>query len=432
VIERIEYIVNTSRNRTPRRGLMKKSIKIIFFSVMSLMAGCGGGGGGDSGLFPLWVETDVVATDIDGDGLADVATLAQLSTSMSQREGRLVVYRQSSPGVFAPSDTYVVGTYPWKLAVGDIDGDGQPDLVVTDPDGHAVWLLLQDPDYKGKFLAPQLIASGTNIYEAAIGDLNSDGAPDIAIADRLTGSDQMMLLYQNPVQRGAFLPAVIFMLPGTPSNVTAGDLNSDGRDDLFTWVYLTSSGDTPNGELAISLQQSNRTLGPATPLAPQTGLNVGLLAIADYNGDGRNDLFAFFTPYSSDYNAKIAVLMQGSQPGIFSAPVDTSLAGIEGIDDATFADLNGDGRPDAAVVGFFPVGSPSTVESRLNLFTQLGDGSFALKAVYDLPIAASRVAAGDIDGDGLNDLVVLGGNNQCLILIQSNSVPGTFKAPYQL
>jgi hypothetical protein len=413
---------------------MKESIKILFFfSVMSLVAACGGsGGGGDSGLFPLWVATDIVATDIDGDGLTDVATLAQLSTSASQREGRLVVYRQLSTGVFAPSDTYVVGTYPWRLAVGDIDGDGLPDLVATDPDGRAVWLLLQDPDNKGRFLSPQLVASGANLYEAAIADLNSDGAPDIAMADRSTGSNQMMLLYQNPVQRGTFLPAAAFMLPGTPGNVTAGDLNSDDRDDLFMSVYLTSGGDTPNGELAISLQQLNGTLSSATPLAPQTGLNVGLLAIADYNDDGRNDLFVFFTPYSSDYNAKITVLRQGAQPGFFSAPVDTSLAGIEGIDDATIVDLNGDGRPDAAVVGFFPVGSPSTVQSRLNLFTQSGDGSFALTGVYDLPIAASRVAAGDIDGDGLNDLVVLGGNNQCLVLIQSHSVPGTFNTPYQL
>jgi hypothetical protein len=411
---------------------VKKLIAITaFLSIAALMAGCGGRGD-DSRLFPLWVETGVVVTDIDGDGRADVVTLAQLSTSMSQRDGRLVVYRQTSTGMFAPPDTYVVGIYPWKLAVGDIDGDGLPDLVVTDPGGGAAWLLLQDSGNKGKFLSPQRIESGTNITEAAIADLNGDGAPDIAIADNLKGSNRIKLLYQNPAQRGAFLPAVDFMLPGTPGSLTAGDINSDGRADLFMWVYLASSGYTPNGELAISLQQSNGTIGSAALLAPQTGLNAGLLAIADYDGDGRNDLFAFFTPFSSGYNAKITVLLQGSQPGTFSVPADTSLAGIRGIDGATIADLNGDGRPDAAVVGFFPVGSPSTIQSRLNLFIQSGGGAFALAGVYDLPIAASRVAAGDIDGDGLNDLVILGGDNRSLVLIQSHTQPGTFNMQHQL
>jgi len=411
---------------------MKKVIVIIaFMSVVSLVAGCGGGGG-DSWLFPLWIETDVVATDIDGDDRDDALTLAQLSTSMSQREGRLVVYRQTSPGIFAPPETYAVGTYPWKLAVGDIDGDGLLDLVVTDTDGHAVWLLLQNQDNKGTFLSPQQIASGTNIYAAGIADLNGDGVPDIAIADCLPGSNQLMLLYQNAVERGAFLPAVNFMLTGTPCNLTSGDLNNDGHADLFMWVYLASSGYTPNGEFAISLRQPNGTLGTTTPLAPQTGLNVSLLAIADYTGDGYNDLFAFFTPYSADYNAKITVLLHGAEGDTFSAPVDTSLTGIQGIDGATIADLNGDDLPDAAVVGFFPAGSPSSVQSKLNLFMQSGGGAFNLTEVYDMPIAASRVTAGDMNSDGLNDLIVLGDHNQCFVLIQSHREPGTFNTPHHL
>jgi hypothetical protein len=424
------------RNDTDRQNFLRRLTHRPFLwalRVVSCLTLIGCGGGGDSWLFPLWVPTDVVVTDVDDDGRADVLTLAMLSTSMSHREGRLVVYRQASPGVFAAPDTYVVGIYPWKLSVGDLDGDGLPDLVVTDPeDGRAVSLLWQDPRNPGRFLPPQQIASDIVAYEAAIADLNGDGAPDIAIANDSKSAHRLLLRYQDPGHRGTFLPALDFTMPGTPSNVAAGDLNGDGQADVLTWIYLASSGYTPNGALAISLQQPDGMLGPVTTLAPQTGLNVGLLAIADYDGDGRNDLFVFFTPYSSDYHAKLTVLLQGSLPGTFAGPVDTSLAGIQGIDGAAVADLNGDGRPDVAVAGFFPVGSPSTVKSRLNTFAQAGGGAFALAGVYDMPIAVSRVAAGDVDGDGRNDLVVLGGDNQCLVLIHSHTVPGTFSAPRPL
>jgi hypothetical protein len=110
------------------------------------------------------------------------------------------------------------------------------------------------------------------------------------------------------------------------------------------------------------------------------------------------------------------VVLQGPGSGTFTAPMDTSLADIKGVDDAVFADLGSDGRPDAAVTGFFPVGSPSTVHSRLNLFTQSGNATFALTSSRDLPFSASRIAAGDIDQDGRSELVVLGPEDRYLVV----------------
>ena len=403
---------------------------VIVFGFISII---GTGGGGDySWLFPLWVETDVVVSDIDVDGRNDVLTLARLSTSESNKEGHLRVYRQIDQGGFSAPSTYIIGEYPWQLVVSDIDGDTLPDLLVTDPDLEDVRLLMQDPDSNGQFLPPLQIASGMRAYETAVADFNNDSTFDIAIVDSYIGSNRIVMLYQDPVNQGMFLPAVDLMLPGSSSNIAAGDLDGDGLADLLTWIYLERSGWTPNGVLAISLQQPNGTLGQITTLAPQTGLNVGVLSIADYNGDGANDLFVFFTPSSADYKAKLTVVLQESVPGTFAAPVDTSLAGIRGIDDAVVADLNGDGRPDFAVVGFFPEGSPSKVKSRLNLFTQSGGGAFSLTGVYNMPISVSRVAAGDIDDDGLNDLVVLGSENQSMVLIQSHNMMGTFNPPNPL
>jgi hypothetical protein len=155
------------------------------------------------------------------------------------------------------------------------------------------------------------------------------------------------MLLQDPTWPGVFAPPVDFAMPGAVSYVVAGDLTGDGQPDLLTWAYTPRTGYTPNGLLAI-VPQDGGALGPVTTLAPQTGLNAARLAIADYGGDARNDLFVFFTPFSGDYSAKLTVVLQGAVPGVFAAPADTSLAGIAGIDDAVFADLNGDSRPDAA------------------------------------------------------------------------------------
>ncbi len=407
---------------------------VIIFGFISIIGSGSGGGGDESSLLPLWVETDVVVSDIDIDGRNDVLTLAMLQTSVSHREGHLRVYRQIDQGGFSAPSTYIVGEYPWQLVASDIDGDTLPDLLVTDPeDLGVVWLLLQDPDSNGQFLPPQQIASGMCAYETAVADFNNDSTSDIAIVDCHVGSSRIVMLYQDPEHQGIFLPAMDYMVPGTASsNITAGDINGDGLADLLAVINLPRSDWTPNKILGISLQQSNGTLGPITTLAPQTGLNVGHLSIADYNGDGANDLFVFFRPSSVDYKAKLTVVLQDSVSGTFAAPVDTSLAGIKGIDDAVVADLNGDGRPDFAVVGFYPEGSPLTVKSKLRIFIQSGGGAFSLTGVYDMPISVSRVAAGDIDDDGLNDLVVLGGENQAMVLIQSHIMIGTFNPPKSL
>ncbi len=68
------------------------------------------------------------------------------------------------------------------------------------------------------------------------------------------------------------------------------------------------------------------------------------------------------------------------------------------------------------MVGFFPVGSPSVVHARINRFTRSGAGAFALVSSGDLSIDASRVTAGDVDGDGRNEVVVLGSEDRFLVL----------------
>lgn len=419
--------------------LSSRSFRAAMLACASgLLLACSAGNGDDVGLFPLWVNTDVLATDLDGNGRPDILTLAQLATNAGQREGRLQVRLQTSPGVFAPTQTYTVGTYPWKMALADLDGDGAPDLVITDvgnpasTTGRAVWLLRQDNSQRGQFLMPQRLAlSPSQPYDVALGDLNDDKLPDIVIADSPPGGTGATVLYQNPLLRGTFLPPALIALPGDATGVALGDLNGDGRLDLVSRVSLAPNNLVPNNTLAIRYQQAGGVLAPAVALNPQTGLISQRLTLADYNADGVPDMVEFFTASSTAYQAKVATLLQSSPAGSF-ATVDTPLSGVNGLDSGVVADLNGDGRPDFASVGTYPVGSPSTVASTLNIFMQNGAGGFTLSASIALPIAATRLAASDVNGDGLVDLVLLGGNHQVLLLRQSPSVHGSFLTPLLL
>ena len=110
-----------------RKGWIRALTTPVF---VLLLTSCGGDDGWVT--YPFWVPTDVQTADIGGDGRLDVITIAMVSSSMSQHEGHLVVRRQTAPGVFTAPQTYIVGVYPWKLSVADIEGDGAPDLVLTD------------------------------------------------------------------------------------------------------------------------------------------------------------------------------------------------------------------------------------------------------------------------------------------------------------
>lgn len=415
----------------------KKRLLTALLAIGLALHGCGGSGDDTDWLFPLWVPTDILVADIDGNGEQDILALAQYSTAMDQREGRLVVRLQTSPGVFAPAQTYVFGVYPWKMALGDIDGDGAADLVVTDVGDSAsatpvksVWMLLQDADNRGTFLAAQrLPLNPHDPYDVAIGDLNDDDAPDIVLADPPDGQSGATLLLQDADSRGTFLAPSTIPLPGRTSHVALGDIDGNGHDDLAFRVLMSITNYVRTTQLGIVYQEPGGVLNPAAmlPQSQQTGENTQMLELADYDLDGVTDVVEFFTPFDQNYQTKVTTLLQ-DPVGTFTS-VDTSLAGVQGIDDGVTADLNNDERPDFASVGFYPVGTPTTVQSTLNVFIQDGSGGFSQTAAIAMPVSCSRLAAGDVDGDGYVDLVALGAENEIVLVRQSTSEPGKFLTP---
>jgi hypothetical protein len=399
-------------------------------AIPALLVGCPSN---DMDFGPLTVETSIAAADLDGDGLQDVVTVAMhdSGSAAGDRYGVLKVYLQTDAGSFASPAEVRVGSYPWLVKIGDVDGDSAPDLVVLDVEGYSgqrgvVYLLLQDRNNPGRFLAPQVIVTtAVQFYDFALADLNGDDALDLVLADGIGGGNGAQAVYQRVSQRGSFDAPVAIALPGRASHVAAGYLNDDDLVDLAFYAttgFNVNTGATGNAMLVYGLPGGG--FSSATVLAPQIGLNAKLVEIADVDGNGLNDVLIVFTPFSTDYRAKLTVLLQMTAENF--ATVDSSLAGLQGIDGFVAANLNGDIYPDVATAGFFPTGSPTTVRSHANVLVPTGSGSYGLAAVYELGVTISRITAADLDGDGRNDLVLLGGDDLAYVMLQSAGAPGSF------
>lgn len=420
------------------------SLACVAFALV--LAGCGApeettGGGGGSG--SVWIQTDIAGADIDGDGRTDIVTTATLQPSAGVSDGTLKVYRQTAPNAFVASQIQV-GRTPWRVQIADINGDGALDLLVLDVVGGAtanddvLYLLLQDANSRGRFLPPRVVAAGLAANDFVVTDANLDFAPDLVIAGVPGGGTGAAQYLQTPSNRGSFAAPTTLALAGRVQEVSAGDFGGSGRADLVAYAVLDSSpGSNAPGQLVVAASTLFAAPGsnaffftPATVLASTVGVNAQTIEVADVDGNGLQDVVVCFTPISAAFQPKISVVLQAllTPPAV----VETSIASLSGLDGFVVADLDGDGLPDIATTGVFPAGSPGTVRSRTNLLAPLVTGRYVHTAAIDMPVAMSRIGAADVDGDGLNDLLLLGDGNRAFVMVQSATARGTFGAPRQL
>jgi hypothetical protein len=403
------------------------------------LAGCGpveeksDGGTPASG----WTQTDLAGADLDGDGRADIVTIAALKSSSGVSEGTLKIYRQTTPGTFVAS-TIRVGSLPWRLKIRDINGDGAPDLLVLDVIGGSganddvLYLLLQDVNNRGRFLAPRVVASGLSASDFVVTDANLDIAPDIVTAGVPGGGDGAAQYLQSLASRGTFL-APTLLLTGRVQSVATGDVGGSGRLDLVAYSILdTSATANSPGQLVVAYStlfdaagSSSFFLTPGRVMATNVGVNARAIAVADVDLNTLQDIVVCFSAVSSAFTPKISVVLQRTLGQL--AVVDTSLASLSGLDGFVVADIFGDARPEVATTGSFPAGS--TQRSRTNVLAPAPDGRYVVTAMIDMPVPMSRINAIDVDGDTLTDLILLGDSNRAYVMYQSAAVPGTFSAP---
>jgi hypothetical protein len=131
-----------------------------------------------------------------------------------------------TPVTFTGPTNFAAGNSPNSVAVGDFNGDGDPDLAVANEFDGSVSVLLGDAG--GSFSAAPNIATGGFPFAVAVGDFNGDGDPDLAVADAFDGIISVLLGSTG----GTFTGPTNFPAGSFPASIAVGDFNADGDPDL--------------------------------------------------------------------------------------------------------------------------------------------------------------------------------------------------------
>jgi hypothetical protein len=300
------------------------------------------------------------------------------ATAMSLTSGQDL----TSPFLTTPP-MYAAGSSPFDLALGNFTSDGKQDIIVAaDPPV----LLLGNGD--GTFQAATQIGTISSAPTGvAVADFNRDGHLDAVFA--ISGGAVVYLGHGN----GTFGAGIIISSGGTNENeyprVLAADVNNDGIPDL---ILNTDAG------ISVLLGKGNGTFqapifSSTPPPLSSFPAAVAFMSAADFNRDGKVDLAV-----TNGYNS--VSIMLGNGTGTFTVAGNYSTSNLQNLNAIAIADYNRDGFQDVAL----PNGQ---------IF--LGNGNGTLQAPIPFPTTPNSfvVAAVDVNGDGIIDLVTSSTGYQC-------------------
>jgi hypothetical protein len=385
--------------------------------------------------------TDGVLVDANLDGHLDFVSVHG-ATSSPVVEGRLVVQLGNAQGVLTKLQEIATGGISRGIARGDYDDDGLPDYVTVNSQSVSYSVLKGLPS--GAVSAPTVYLSGTYMYEAEPVDIGADGVLDLVAV----GQGQLYLFTGNG--QGGVFPTGQVPIGANANGLVLGKIDADAKPDA---AYVSGASLRVISDLYGSPSESSYAL-------TTSGLD---LAFGDFDGNGRPDAL------TTQSNLQCA-LLHGNSGGSFGAPqtfaVDTSALEVD------VFDVDGDGRSDALAAGSYALvvahGNPSGVPqydgaavislaaggslSGLHcadldqdgdsdvLYSQVssvgwlaGDGAGALSSGQTIaPLSGPYdCKSGDLDGDGVLDLVVANetGAFAHRIAVLRGTGAGAFEAP---
>ncbi|SNS72366.1 Repeat domain-containing protein [Granulicella rosea] len=320
-------------------------------------AGCNGATGTNPTCAVSTPPVQGVASDINGDGHLDLI----IAHNDPSGAGSVGIFMNTlglctggtACGVFNAAEvTYATGHPASNVAVGDVNGDGFPDIVATSSDGSNLVSILLNNGNGTLALSPTTYGTGNGVSQLALGDFNHDGILDIAVLNK---ADQTIGIL-NGNGDGSFGAMSVYTVGTNPTAFAVADLNLDGFLD-----FAITNNDSP------------------------TQAEVSFL----YGAAG-----GVFN-YTANLAANQLSLGAGGYPE--TNPQPTSI---------TATDLDGDGYPDL-VIGFnvntftYAMYQPAT-----GAYSYIGNNTFEDQP-NGINIRTSSTVAVDLDGDGVKDLLFM-------------------------
>ncbi len=385
----------------------------------------------------------VAIGDLDGDGKPDLAVGNQ---SRSSFISKISLFRNISTSgsittsSFANAVDITVGLRPTSLAVNDIDGDGKLDLVfITEDDKVSV---LRNNSSTGlttnSFEGPVNFDLTQSAFgSVAIGDLNSDGKPDLAVTNFTSG---VISIFINQSTKGSittnsFAPKINFNVGTLPTTVKIGDLDGDSKPDL---AVANRGSNNISVLLNTTINASSTTFAPKSDFA--VGTSPGFLTIGDLDGDTKLDIVV--ANYDSD---NISVLHNTTpSESIGSVSFAQNIDYPIGPEPSSIAigDVNGNGKPDLVVAtnryeityeyNEFDFDAPPreilTAKNNISVLLNTsssgswGVNSLATQINFTARNIPTSLVIGDLDGDNLPDLVAVNSGTGDISILRNADV----------
>jgi VCBS repeat protein/FG-GAP repeat protein len=351
----------------------------------------------------------IYARKIVGTRLTIAGAVASLILAASPARAQSAIWSD------APWRAYVTGSFgqgfmPSSLATGDLDGDGDLDVLVGqswggfDPAGVGVSVLKSRGD--GTYLPPVFyaLAFGQVVGEVALGDFDGDGDKDAFATIRGALDNEARLRVWRNNGDGTFAPSVVFTTGQAPVGIVVADFTGDGKPDAVTANLAFSA-------MSISFLRHNGQAGAGAGYLPRADIGMAMrverLAAADLNGDGHLDLAV--GGFLDSNNVTYVSILINDGTGGFAVPVTYEAAPGAFPSARTrvaLRDLDNDGDVDLISGGSYDNGPVSS--GAITVRRNGGQGSFGPHEAYSVGDYVSdpwSLATADLNGDGFMDII---------------------------